>query len=79
MSKNIITEMQQSDQTVHIVSGKVAEPLIAAGLVRRASIDPAPKGGKVAINLTARGRGHRGPVEQPDAPVDGVEDHTTGE
>lgn len=77
MSKrDIVSEMQQSDQTVHVVPSNQGEPLIAAGLVRRATIDPAPPRGKVAVNLTARGRGYvpgqaiEPVVEQPIVPAD---------
>lgn len=59
----ILTDMQESDQVVHVISGTQAEKLLSDGFVRRVTIDPAPTGSKVAVNLTAKGRGYKTDVD----------------
>jgi len=66
MKTSIITDMQQSDQVVHLVRTADAEPLIEARLLRRTSIDPPAPRGKTAVNLTVLGRGYRSVTVTPD-------------
>ncbi len=71
--RSILAEMQQSDQVVHVIDAKAAEPLLAAKLVRRVTIDPPAPKGKIAVNLTSAGRGATAPAnpteeDQPPAP-----------
>lgn len=79
MKRSLIADMQQSSATVHIVNAKDGQALLEAGLVRESRIDPPPPRGKMAVNLTARGRGHDaddpiGPDTSDD--LTGVEDQT---
>lgn len=66
---DIIREMQQSDQVVHMIGSKQADDLVKAGLVRRVTVSPPAPKGRTAVNLTARGKAYRGgritPAEQP--------------
>lgn len=55
MSK-ILSEMAQSDDAVHVVRLKDAEPLLKDGSLRRVNMQPEPKEGKVAVFLTIKGR-----------------------
>lgn len=74
MSKpDIIREMQQSDQVVHVIGSKQADDLVKAGLVRRTTISPPAPKGRTAVNLTTRGKAHKGritPAEQPTTAED---------
>lgn len=65
MKTSILTEMQKSDQVVHVVKSDDADPLITAGYVRRATITPRPKKGQIAVNLTVLGRSFRQPAKGP--------------
>jgi len=51
-----LARMKQSTQVVHVLKRADAQPLLDAKLVRRVSIQPPPKRGKVAVNLTVLGR-----------------------
>lgn len=64
MSKEILKKLSDGD-TVQVFAEKDVKALIDDGFVRRATIDPAPEKGKIAVNLTARGRGA---VKKADKP-----------
>lgn len=61
----IVAEMQKNRaDPVRTVDASVATDLINDGLARKATIDPAPPEGKVAINLTVAGRSYSAPERQ---------------
>ena len=66
MKTSIITDMQKSDQVVHVVKSSDATDLINAGYARAATISPPPTRGHSAINLTVKGRGYRQPAPEPE-------------
>lgn len=79
MSKpDIILEMQQSDQVVHVIGSKQADDLVKAGLVRRVTVSPPAPKGRTAVNLTTRGKAHNGRIveQEPVTAFDVVEQQT---
>lgn len=66
MKKSILTDMQASNQTVHVIAESEAKPLIDAGYLRKATISPAPTDKNVAVNLTTLGRSYKAKPADPE-------------
>lgn len=52
----ILAELHQSKDVVHVMSEKRVKGLIQDGFLRRVTIQPAPRKGLVAVNLTMKGK-----------------------
>lgn len=65
----VLKKIVGSTDVVHVVDDAVAKSLIEDGMVKQAGISPAPKKGQTAVNLTARGRAFKGPIDTPLAPT----------